>query len=86
MSCFFHRAWCRIDVGYSSAIPTVTGSIFEFGFTDAILQMWGTFMQEIDGQTPKFGCFRPEESVLSHKMLTAALRSHKERKLIEIKY
>lgn len=80
------QAWCRIDVGYSSAIPTVTGSIFEFGFTDAILQMWGTFMQEIDGQTPKFGCFKPEETVLSHKMLTAALRSHKERKLIEIKY
>lgn len=80
------QAWCRIDVGYSSAIPTVTGSIFEFGFTDAILQMWGTFMQEIDKKTPKFGCFKPEESVLSHKMLTAALRSHKERKLIEIKY
>jgi len=80
------QAWCRIDVGYSSAIPTVTGSIFEFGFTDAILQMWGTFMQEIDGQTPKFGCFKPEETVLSHKMLTAALRSHKERKLIEIEY
>ena len=59
--------------------------MFGFGFTDAILQMWGAFMQEIEGKTPEFGCFTPEEAVMSHKLLTAALQSHKERKLIEIK-
>ena len=78
------QGWCRIDVGYKSMIPTVTGSIFEFGFTDAILQMWGAFMMEIEGKEPKFGCFTPNESILSHKLLTAALKSHKERKVIEV--
>lgn len=88
--CFTHswgkeQGWCRVGVGYDSAIPTITGKIFEFGFTDAILQMWGAFMQEITGQTPKFGCFTPEESVISHKLLTAALQSHEEKRAVEIK-
>lgn len=78
------QGWCRIDVGYSPMIPTVTGNIFEFGFTDAMLQMWAAFMQEVGGETPKFGCFTPEESALSHKVLTAALISHKEKRLVEI--
>ncbi len=78
------QGWCRVSVGYNSSIRTITGKIFEFGFTDAMLQMWGTFMQEIEGKTPKFGCFTPEESVLSHKLLTAALQSYKEKRVIEI--
>ena len=65
-------------------IPTVTGGIFEFGFTDAILQMWGAFLKEVEGNAPEFGCFTPEESVLSHKLLTAALQSHKEKRVVEI--
>ena len=78
------QGWCRMGVGYISMIPTITGKIFEFGFTDAILQMWGAFMQELAGQTPKFRCFTPEESVTSHKVLTAALQSHKEKRAVEI--
>lgn len=78
------QGWCRVNVGYHSAVPTVTGKIFEFGFTDAILQMWATFMQELEGQTPKFGCFTPEETVLSHKMLTSALLSHKEKRAVDL--
>ena len=35
------QGWCRVNLGYRTMIPTITGSIFEFGFTDAILQMWG---------------------------------------------
>ena len=78
------QGWCRINVGYSPMIPTVTGGIFEFGFTDAILQMWGAFIKEVEGNAPEFGCFTPEESVLSHKLLTAALQSHKEKRVVEI--
>lgn len=78
------QGWCRVNVGYKPMIPTITGGIFEFGFTDAILQMWGAFIQEIEGNTPEFGCFTPEESVLSHKLLTAALQSHKEKRVVEI--
>lgn len=78
------QGWCRIDVGYSSAVPTITGKIFEFGFTDAILQMWAVFCQEVEGKTPKFGCFTPEESILSHRLLTAAITSQKENRAVEV--
>ena len=34
------------------------------------------FMLEMDGQTVPFGLFTPEETVMSHTMATAALKSH----------
>ena len=78
------QAWCRVVVGNKPQFPTATGAIFEFGFADAMLQMWASFMKEIDGQEVEFGCFRPEETVVSHKLHTAALRSQKERAIIEL--
>ena len=57
-------------------LPTITGPIFEFGFTDAIQQQIAAFMLEMDGQTVPFGLFTPEETVMSHAMATAALKSH----------
>ena len=78
------QAWCRINVGYKPMTPTITGSIFEFGFTDAILQMWATFIKEIEGRDVEFGCFTPEETVLSHKLNTAALISWKEHRAVDI--
>lgn len=78
------QAWCRVNMGYKPMTPTITGSIFEFGFTDAILQMWAAFIQEIEGKEVSFGCFTPEETELSHKLNTAALRSWKEGRAVEI--
>ena len=69
------QEWREEDLGYSSAIPGITGHIFEFGFPDAILQMWGSFVEELAGTTPKFQCATPEEAVASHRVFTAALRS-----------
>ena len=80
------QAWCRVNMGYKPMIPTITGPIFEFGFTDAILQMWATFVQEIEGIDVDFGCFTPEETVLSHKLNTAALLSFREKRAVEIDY
>ena len=70
------QAWADIHIGYKPLFPTVTGGIFEFGFTDAILQMWAAFMAELDGREVSFGCFTPAETALSHALSTAALRSH----------
>ena len=56
----------------------VTGGIFEFGFPDAILQMWAAFLLELEGREPAFGLLRPEETALSHRLQTAALLSHRE--------
>ena len=78
------QAWCRLNVGYKPQFPTVTGQIFEFGFTDSILQMWCSFVNEICGVEPKFGCFTPDETRLSHKLLTAALLSHKEKRVVRL--
>ena len=46
--------------------------------------MWATFICEIEGREVPFGLMRPEETELSHKVQTAALRSYKEGRLIEI--
>ena len=78
------QAWCRLSVGYKPILKTITGDIFEFGFTDAILQMWGEFIKELCEEKVEFGCFTPEETRLSHKLLTAALISNKEKRAVEI--
>ena len=78
------QAWCRVVVGNKPQFPTATGAIFEFGFADSILQMWASFLKEIDGQDVAFGCFRPEETAISHALHTAALKSQKEKTIVEL--
>ncbi len=72
------QAWQKIDMGYQTAFKAITGGIFEFGFPDAILQMWAGFLYELANARPlkKFaGCVTPEETALSHRLFTAALES-----------
>jgi predicted dehydrogenase len=71
------QAWARVVVGYDPMTPAITGGIFEFGFSDGILQMWAAYMQELDGRQVPFGCFTPEETRRSHALQTAALASHR---------
>jgi hypothetical protein len=74
------QPWCRLDMGYTPAVPTITGSIFEFGFSDSILQMWAAYLLELEnGAPPVFGCFTPEETRLSHALQSAALESHRKK-------
>ncbi len=81
------QVWQQVDMGYETAFPTITGGIFEFGFTDAIQQMWAAFMFELENKRPikKFaGCVTPEETALSHKLFTAALQSQAEAKVVQV--
>jgi len=78
------QQWRTEDLGYTSVYPTVTGSIFEFGFTDAMLQMWASFIEELSGGSPAFACARPEEAMLSHRLFTAALTSQKESRVVDV--
>ena len=75
------QSWDVRDLGYETAYPTITGPIFEFGFSDAILQMWAAFCDELvhgrEGMRQPFGCVTPEETAIHHRVLTAALESHK---------
>jgi predicted dehydrogenase len=72
------QAWQEIDMGCTAAFKTITGEIFEFGFSDSILQMMAAFFYEVGhGRpwTPAAGCVTPEETALSHRLFTAALKS-----------
>jgi len=73
------QGWTRIDVGSQSAIPSITGGIFEFGFSDAFQQMIGAFIQELSGNGTNhpFRNVTPEETMWSHDLFTAALESNK---------
>jgi predicted dehydrogenase len=75
------QAWQRIDMGWQPAFPGITGGIFEFGFTDAVQQLWAAFLYELTEGKPKSrfaGCVTPDEVAYSHRLFTAALRSHAE--------
>ena len=60
------QAWQRSTSAPVSAYPHVTGAIFEFGFSDAILQMWAAFLDELahgkEGMRQPFHCATPEEA------------------------
>jgi len=73
------QEWRAEDLGHASVYKTITGGIFEFGFGDAILQMWAAFFDEFnqrDKEMP-FRCVTPQETALQHQILSAALKSGK---------
>ena len=81
------QTWQQIDMGQETAFKTISGSIFEFGFSDAILQMWGGFIYELaTGRRlkPLAGCVTPEETALHHELLTGALESHRQSRVVEL--
>lgn len=70
------QVWEELQPGHTSAFAVITGGIFEFGFTDALLQMWAAFLAERAGLLgDRFGCATPQEALDSHALFAAALRS-----------
>jgi predicted dehydrogenase len=72
------QEWRSRDLGSQSAYPSITGGIFEFGFADAIQQMWAAFLDELahgDDMRGPFRCATPEEAAATHRVFTAALES-----------
>lgn len=81
------QSWQHIDMGHETAFKSITGGIFEFGFSDSILQMWAAFLYELVHGKPlkKFaGCVTPEETALSHKLFTASLISYRNRATVDL--
>jgi len=83
------QAWHCTDVGYTAPYAAITGGIFEFGFPDAMLQMWAAFCDEMINGRDKMGqffhCATPEEAMLSHRLFTAALQSFKTAQVVAVK-
>jgi predicted dehydrogenase len=72
------QSWQVFEMGHEMAFKSVTGGIFQAGFSDSILQMWAAFLHELATGKPlsKYsGCVTPEEAAWSHRLFTAALKS-----------
>ena len=81
------QVWQHIDMGQETAFKMITGGIFEFGFSDSILQMWAAFLYELTEAKPlkQFAaCVTPEETALSHALFTAALQSQAEGTVVRV--
>lgn len=81
------QAWQVIDMGHETAFKSITGGIFEFGFSDSILQMWAAYLYELvyGKSIKKFAsCVTGEETALSHRLFTAALESQREKATVFI--
>ncbi len=82
------QAWRSLDLPHKPSYPTITGSIFEFGFSDGILQMLAAFLDEVvhgDSMRQPFTCVTPEEAAESHRLFTAALESCRTEQTIRIR-
>ena len=81
------QSWEVRDLGYEAAYPSVTGRIFEFGFSDAVLQMVAAFCDELvhgpDMRQP-FRCVTPEETLLHHRILSGALESQRLQSVVHL--
>lgn len=82
------QAWHVADVSHDSCYPVITGGVFEFGFSDAILQMLAAFCDELlngrERMKQAFYCLTPDETALGHRLWTSALESHRRRTAVEV--
>jgi predicted dehydrogenase len=78
------QIWEQVQPGNVSAWPMVSGAIFEFGFADALLQMWASYLAERAGELgDRFATATVAEAVTSHRVFAAALRSQSEHRAID---
>ncbi|WP_256004585.1 Gfo/Idh/MocA family protein [Pedobacter deserti] len=82
------QQWQQTDLGFKGIpFPTVTGAIFEPGFSDCFMQMLAAYVAEREGRLEgRFGCVTPDEAVASHQVFLAALRSHKKNTVEHVTY
>ncbi len=81
------QVWGQIQTGHETAFRSITGGIFQFGFSDAILQMVAAFLYELIHHKPlrRFAaCATPEEAMLGHRLFTAALESQKHHTVVDL--
>src|SRR5690606_4823992 len=79
------QAWERVDMGFQVPFPTITGKIFEPGFSDCFMQMLAAYFAEREGfLNGRFGCLTPEEALISHHFFNAALSSQSSKSAMDI--
>lgn len=84
------QVWGEESLGYETAYPAITGGIFEFGFSDSLLQMWAAFCDELlhgrEGMRQPIYCATPQETAQHHRVLTAALESQISAQTVKLEY
>lgn len=81
------QAWQVQDLGFQTLFPAITGGIFEFGFPDALQQMWAAYLDELaGGDANGFHCVTPKEAADHHAILTAALEAGTTRSVVRVNY
>ena len=79
------QVWEHLETGTQSAFATATSGIFEFGFSDAILQMWAAYLAEREGALgDRLGCVTPQEALAAHEIFHAALQSGASRSVVTL--
>ncbi|GMW03041.1 MAG: oxidoreductase [Candidatus Hydrogenedentota bacterium] len=81
------QRWQQIDMGFETPYATITGGIFEFGATDAFLQLVAAFVHEIVHGAPvsiEAACPSPLEMNAAHRLFSAALRSHSDKTTVDL--
>jgi predicted dehydrogenase len=82
------QAWSVLDLGSRATYPSVSGAIFETGFSDWLQQMLAAFVDEAahgrDGMRQPFTCATPREALASHELFTAALASQRDGSVVEL--
>ncbi len=74
------QAWQSIDMGFETAYKTISANTFEFGASDAFMQMMAAFMHELSHGKPlsrSAACPSPQEMNDCHNLFTAALKSQR---------
>jgi len=79
------QVWEEVQPGHATVWPVVTGGIFEFGFLDALLQMWAAYFAERVGELgDRFGTATPREALESHRVFAAALESEAAKSVVRV--
>jgi predicted dehydrogenase len=79
------QVWSEIQSGHKTNWPVITGGIFEFGFPDALLQMWAAYLAEREGKLgDRFACASIYEALESHQVFSAALKSHSNKSAVKV--
>ena len=77
--------WEKTDLGFGMPFKAITGSIFEPGFPDVLMQMWAAFLAERAGLLgDRFGCATPDEAVAQHELWSAALVSQRDQSVVHL--
>jgi predicted dehydrogenase len=80
------QVWERTDLGFGTPFRAITGSIFEPGFPDILMQMWASFLAERAGLLgDRFGCATPDEAVAQHEIWAAALESQRNQSVVRLR-